>query len=406
MRTNFLLVLTLGACLACTPAEPPHSPTITPLPSPVGPRSGEPFLHVDARDRVHMTWLEKSGDSAFAVRYARLDGETWSPPTTIVERRDLFVNWADFPAIIATESGALVAHWLQRSGQGKYAYDVQIARSHDDGVTWTKGAVLHRDGKAAEHGFLAFWAGPGDSTHAAWLDGRNMTGGHDSARGAMTVHHTSIARDGSLGAERALDLRTCECCQVNAAVGASGPIVVYRDRSEGEIRDIGVVRFVNGAWTEPSLVYDDNWHVEGCPVNGPAIAARGDTAVVAWFTGAGDTARVRVVWSVDGGATFAAPVRIDGGQPVGRVDVEFLADGAAAVSWLERIPPQTGEVRVRRVERGGTLGAPFTVATTSAARPSGFPKLVRRGADLIAAWTVPGDTTYVRLGRFSAQALK
>ncbi|MCC6317644.1 MAG: exo-alpha-sialidase [Gemmatimonadaceae bacterium] len=388
-------------------ASEARTPPLTELASPTGPRSGEPFLHVDGNDRVHMTWIERTGDSTHAVRYARLDGTTWTTPTTISERRDLFVNWADFPSVVATASGRLVAHWLQRSGTGgRYAYDVRVAESRDAGATWSGGGLLHTDAAGAtEHGFVALWLGAGDSVFAAWLDGRDTGGQPDAARGAMSVRQTSVGPDGVPSVENVLDLRTCECCQVNAAVGARGPIVVYRDRSTEEIRDIGVVRQVDGRWTEPGIVHDDRWRLEACPVNGPAVAARGDTAVVAWFTGAQDTARVRVAWSFDGGATFNAPLRIDGGDPVGRVDVELLADGAAAVTWLERVPPSTGEVRARRVSPSGTLGTPILLASTSSARPSGFPKLVRRGSDLIAAWTVPGDTARVKLALLPASAL-
>ena len=49
-----------------------------------------------------------------------------------------------------------------------------------------------------------------------------------------------------------------------------GPVAVYRDRSPEEIRDISVVRLVDGVWTEPAPVHADNWMIEGCPVNGPA----------------------------------------------------------------------------------------------------------------------------------------
>jgi hypothetical protein len=401
------LLLALAGIVACTQPEPAPPVEQVDIASPAGERSGEPFMYTDAADRVHMTWLERTGDSSHAVRYARLDGSTWTTPATITERKNLFVNWADFPSVIAAPSGRLVAHWLQRSGSGKYAYDVRVAQSTDSGKTWSEGTLLHTDTKgASEHGFVAMWLGASDSVHAAWLDGRDMAGSHGATRGAMSVRHASVGPDGKPGQETSLDLRTCECCQVNAAIGSAGPIVVYRDRSDGEIRDIALVRMVNGRWTEPAIVHDDNWHVEGCPVNGPAIAARGDTAVVAWFTGAQDTARVRVAWSFDGGATFAAPVRIDGGSPVGRVDVELLADGAAAVTWLERVPPETGEVRLRRVTAAGALGDVHTLATTSAARPSGFPKLARQGSNLIAAWTVPGDTMRVRLTRLPATGLQ
>ena len=399
-----LVVFALLA-VSCTPAEQPRSaePALTMLPSPAGLRSGEPFLTTDGSGGVHMTWIERTSDSTHAVRYARLDGSAWSVPSTIVERADLFVNWADFPAVIVTPSGRLVAHWLQRSGTGRYAYDVRVAQSTDRGATWSPGEVLHSDRSPGEHGFVALWVAPGDSVRAAWLDARHMSGGHDTpaSSGAMSLQSVALAADGTKGAEQALDLRSCDCCQVAATITPAGPVVAYRDRTESEIRDIAVVRQVNGSWTQPAVVHNDGWEIAACPVNGPALASRGDTVAIAWFTGAQDTARVLVAFSVDGGASFAPPARIDGGAPAGRVGIALDHDGGAIVSWLERIPPDAGEVRVRKVSKQGALGAPFTISRTSAERASGFPRIVRSGTSLIAAWTIPGDSARVQVGQLS-----
>jgi len=409
--TSCLRFIALLALVGCSAAEraPSESASLTPLPSPAGPRSGEPFLTTDAAGAVHMTWVDQTDDSTHAVRYARLDGDAWSAPSTIVQRRDLFVNWADFPGVIVTPSGQLLAYWLQRSSGGKYAYGVRVAQSADRGTTWSPDTVLHTDRSGGEHGFVALWLAPGDSVRAAWLDGRQMKGGHGAGgepTGAMSLQSVAVAPNGTLGKEHPLDLRTCDCCQVAATVTPSGPVIAYRDRTENEIRDIAVVRQVNGQWTEPTIVHEDGWHIEACPVNGPALAARGDTVAIAWFTGAQDTARVRVAFSVDGGQRFAAPVRVDGGTPAGRVGITLDTNGDAIVSWLERVPPENAEVRVRRVARSGTLGEPFTISRTSAARASGFPRIARTGNALVAAWTVPGDSARVMVGRLTLDGLK
>jgi hypothetical protein len=405
-RLRAIALMMLAAC-SSSDRQAPAAARVTALPSPAGPQSGEPFLATDAAGAVHMTWIEKASDSTVAVRYARLDGAAWSRPSTVVERRDLFVNWADYPSVVATPSGRLLVHWLQRSGAGRYAYDVRIAQSTDRGATWSDGTILHTDRSAAEHGFVALWAAPGDSVRAAWLDGRHMTpdsSGHPT--GAMSVHSVSMASTGALGPEQPVDLRTCDCCQVAATVAASGPVVAYRDRTEDEIRDIAVVRLVDGKWTAPSIVHADGWHIDACPVNGPALAAHGDTVAIAWFTGAQDTARVRVAFSMDGGEHFAAPVRVDGGTPAGRVGIALDENGDALVSWLERVPPEDAEVRVRRVARSGELGVPLTISRTKAARAAGFPRIVKRGDTLLAAWTVPGDSARVMVGSIPVGELK
>ncbi len=49
----------------------------------------------------------------------------------------------------------------------------------------------------------------------------------------------------------------------------------------------------------------------------------------------------------------------------------------------------------------GKLGAPMTIARTSAARANGFPQLVRAGGDLYFAWTEAGRASRIRAARMS-----
>jgi hypothetical protein len=213
----------------------------------------------------------------------------------------------------------------------------------------------------------------------------------------MQLGNARIGPDGGIAPSTMIDDRICDCCQTSAAMTSRGPVVVYRDRSPDEIRDIGIVRRVDGKWTQPSHVHADGWHIEGCPVNGPSVVADGERVAVAWFTGARDTARVNVAFSTDAGATFSAPIRIDDGNPAGRVDVEFDGAGRALVTWLERVGDSGAEVRLRSISADGSASPAVVVASSAAARSSGFPRLVRSGKELVFAWTQPGDTARVRM---------
>lgn len=214
----------------------------------------------------------------------------------------------------------------------------------------------------------------------------------------MTVRQTTIGRQGELGPEMLLDPRACDCCQTAAALTSDGPILVYRDRSPREVRDIAITRHVDGRWTEPRRVHDDGWVIPACPVNGPAVSADGRRVAVAWFTAAQDTPRVRVAFSDDAGAGFAPPVRIDDGDPAGRVDIELLPGAAALVSWIERTA-DGAEVRVRRVQSDGRVGPSVAIATSTAERASGFPRMARSGDVVVFAWTQPGSPSRVRVAR-------
>lgn len=372
---------------------------VTPMASPSGAGAAEPFLAVGPNGTLFLSWLEPA-DSAHALKFATFDGSQWSASRTIREGRDFFVNWADFPSIKVLDDGRLAAHWLQRTGTGTYAYGVRVAQSADGGATWSEALIPHRDSSDTEHGFVTLWR-EGAGMGAVWLDGRKYNEAGHSPTNEMMVATTTIAADGQLGAETVLDERACDCCQTAVAITSNGPIVTYRDRTADEIRDIYIVRRVNGRWTAPAPVHADGWKIAACPVNGPAIAAKDERVALAWFTSANDSARVKIAFSSDAGATFGAPVRIDDGQPAGRVDVALLRDGSALVSWIERTGGDTAAVRVRHVSADGKPASAITIAASSAARASGFPRMVLRGDDAIFAWTEPGKPSAIRLAKLS-----
>lgn len=391
-----LILPRLGAAavflFGCDGAPDLSLPEPTPLEVPAAAGAAQPFVAAGPAG-LTLSWTEPAG-AGHALRYASWDGRAWSAVGTVAEGEDWFVNWADFPSVVPMGGDALAAHWLQRSGPGRYSYDVLFTESTDGGRTWSEPQRPHRDGTETEHGFATLFP-HGDGVGAVWLDGRHFEGGHHgAATSEMQVRFTTFTA-GAPGEELVVDRRACDCCQTAVARTSRGPVVFYRDRSPGEVRDIAVSRYTGGAWSEPRLVHPDGWEINACPVNGPATDARGDDVVVAWFTAAADTPRVRVAWSRDAGDSFTAPVQVDGGDPVGRVDVLLLEDGTALVVWLERTG-EDAEIRGRRVAADGRTGPPRTLAATTSGRSGGFPRMARLGSDVLLAWTDPGEPSRVR----------
>jgi hypothetical protein len=378
-----------------------QTPIVREVGSPAGPQSGEPNLSRAADGQVYLSWIEKTADQRHTLRFAVRTHNGWTEARKVAEGENWFVNWADFPSIIALPGGAMAAHWLSKSGTDTYAYDVNIARSADAGKTWAKPIVPHRDGTKTEHGFVSMLALAADRLAAVWLDGRKFTskgdshGGHGSTSDEMTLRYASLDARGQLAEEAELDGRVCECCQTSAALTTEGVIVAYRDRSEKEVRDISIVRQVKRGWTTPRVVYADGWEINGCPVNGPSVAASGRRVAVAWFTAAKETPRVKVAFSSNAGATFGEPVIADDGNALGRVEVLMLEGGEALVVWMERTPAGA-EVRARRVRQDGSRGHAITVAQSIAARSSGFPQIARSAGEIIFAWTAADNPPRVR----------
>ena len=373
-----------------SPAQP-----IREVAAPAAPGAAESFLSTDRDGDVLFSWLEPAtAPGRFALRFARHHGDTWSAATTIFESSDFFVNWADFPSITSDRNGALIVHWLQKSGTSTYAYDVRYSLSRDRGAHWSSPMLLNRDGKLVEHGFVSIVAQPTSGFAAVWLDGREMSEGKEE--GDMTIRYADVGADGRISHGFVLDKRTCECCTTAAALTSDGVVAAFRDRSDKEIRDIAIARVVRGRAELPFIVSDDGWQIQGCPVNGPQIDARGKNVALAWFTGAKDQSRVNVAFSRDSGKSFAAPIRVDDGSPMGRVDILLLPSGDALVTWMEGLG-NAAQVSARRVSASGRLGRVVKLADSSAARSSGFPRATLVGSQVWFTWTEPASPKRVHI---------
>jgi hypothetical protein len=382
------------------------------LPSPAGPGAGQPsFVNTPFSGEVALSWMEpRPGDSGHRLRWSRLDDrDRWSPPETIAEGDSFFVNWADFPAVSHSlgTSNRAGAHWLWKVGAGTYAYQVRtsIAQGRLDKSTigrWSGPIIPHRDTTATEHGFVSMVPEAG-GFRAVWLDGRN-TGGEPP--GAMTLRTAVIEAGGTLTDERELDDRVCDCCATAMTRAKDGTTVVaYRDRSEEEVRDIAVVRRVNGKWATPVTIPGDGWKFAACPVNGPALAASGDRVVLAWFTAARDSPVVKVAVSGDGGATFGPAMRLSEEPAVGRVDLAAFGGGGVVVSWMERIGDEGRAAIVHRIlDPGGTWRPRRMVQEVSSARASGVPQVVvERDRRVVFAWTEAGTPSRIRLAAYAIE---
>jgi hypothetical protein len=385
-------------------------PSPSAIATPAAANSAQPQLTVSKRG-VLLSWIERSGDLA-TLKFAERTSAGWTPARTIASGRDWFVNWADVPSALRLPSGAIVAHWLQKSGPGTYAYDVRLSHSADDGKTWSPSYLPHHDGTKTEHGFASLFP-MGDGFGLVWLDPSTRGSGNAAARAGQADAHGGHGNepmklhfgrfDGAFVQmeDSVIDARVCECCPTAAAITAAGIITAYRNRSDDEIRDNYVARYVDGKWTSPQAVFNDNWKIAACPVNGPALSANGRSVAMTWFTVNGEQGQAFLAFSDDAGATFGPPIRVDDGGSLGRVDVDLLPDGAALATFIEfadqAVSPNPAggsaraQLRTRRVERNGTRSAPITVAGIAGSRASGYARAAIANGEVIFAWTESTD---------------
>jgi hypothetical protein len=236
-----------------------------------------------------------------------------------------------------------------------------------------------------QHGFVSLLELADGGLGMVWLDGRDQElNTTDPLGGSMALYFASFDSSWKQTAENVVNARVCECCQTAAVVTADGVLTAFRDRSADEIRDIKVSRLDAGKWTPELALHDDNWKIDACPINGPALSSRGRQVAAAWFAAPNDNGRAFVAFSQDAGKTWSPAIRLDDEASLGRVDIEMLDDGSAIASWVEFANGKS-QFKVRHLTSSGQRSA--AVDVPGAGRVSGYPRMTRAGNELILAWT-------------------
>lgn len=363
---------------------------IIPTPAPMNSRLSR--IVADEAGQIYLSWVASEANVTHFA-YAKLTENGWSAPETLSEGNNWFLNWADFPGL-SVNKGHIAAYWLQKSAKGAYEYDIRARFYNARKRNWSDDRIIHTDGVKAEHGFVSQLPMASGRTLISWLDGRETK----KETGTMTLRGGIFDPSGTALKEWELDPRVCSCCQTSSAMTALGPIVVYRDRSDNEIRDIYKTRYVNGKWEQPRPIHNDNWQIAGCPVNGPAISAKGKQVAVSWFTARDDTPKVQLSLSNDNGDSFSAPVVVASPNTNGRVGTVILSSRKIVVSWMDTTQEEA-RIVLSLFEPDGSFIRNSTVTTTNASRRSGFPIVQGVDNSVYVTWTDISAGSQVKIAR-------
>jgi len=381
MRSTIVATIVLLAAAAGAQAPQPWSVKVQPLQLTAGAGSSGVQL-TTSKKGVLVSWMDSDNDEP-TLKFAERTASGWTAPVKAASGEDWFVTDADTPSVLRLSNGTLVANWMQASSEEFESSNLRLTYSKDDGKTWSKSFLPHHDGTITQHAFATLFERPTGGLGLVWLDGRLTV--KDRDKGPMTLRYGAYDAQWKQISDRGIDTKVCDCCTTSVAMTADGPIAVYRNRTDDEIRDIYVSRYEMGAWTAGKPVHNDGWHVEACPVNGPVVSAHGKDVVVAWFVAKNDQGQSFAAFSNDAGRSFGDPIRLDDGSSLGKVDIEMLDDGSAVAAYIE-FANQRGQFRMRHIERSGAKSAPTTIAGGSGGRVGGVPRLARSGNELVFAW--------------------
>jgi hypothetical protein len=232
------------------------------------------------------------------------------------------------------------------------------------------------------HNFHALTAAPDGSLLATWLDARQ------GKSGVWMSRSTDGGRTWEANRPIYTD-PTCPCCRTSVAVAADGTIyVAWRAILAGDVRDVVVTRSSDGgkSWASPVRTRADDWVYPGCPHAGPSLEVDANGAVhVAWWTGKEGEAGIYYAKSTDGAKTFAA-------QPIATGDrarpahVQLAVAGERVyLAWDDGLG-ETPRVLLRRSADGGERFQTEELLSEPGVAAS-FPVLAVHGDSVAVAWS-------------------
>lgn len=226
------------------------------------------------------------------------DGRTWSEPVQVNTEMPAphgIARGAD--AQIAAAGNHLVAVWQTAGGDAYGGGPMATALSSDGGKTWRAGPKPADDSLNIGHGYIDITADERGTFHLVWLDSRNGKQGLYYARSDDGGEHWSK--------NVTIDPRTCECCWNAIAAHDNKLFVLYR---QPDPRDMALaVSDDNGSsWRKASTVGAFDWHFNGCPEVGGALAFTPNKSFAVTWTGKPDVAGVYAWQSTDGGASWTS----------------------------------------------------------------------------------------------------
>ncbi|MGE3274899.1 MAG: exo-alpha-sialidase [Vicinamibacterales bacterium] len=344
-----------------------------------------------AFDRHGTLWRVWVDGKRILVASSSDRARTFGAPVELTrDPEDIDANSESRPKIAIGPAGEIYVSWT-RYGAKPYTGDIRFTRSVDGGRTFDSPRTINDDGIVTGHRLDALDVGRDGTVYLVWIDKRDLeraTAAGKGYDGAALYYTVSQDHGATFVPNRKIKDHVCECCRIAHAFDVSGRLTLFwRDVMTGSIRDHAMVHLSpDGVTGTVQRVTTDGWQIAACPHHGPwlAFGAAGLTHIV-WFTGAGPQGPGAFYGRLSAsGHLIGTPIRLGPALPsTGHAVVEAV-DDHVVVAWKEG-DNRGARVRVMEsLDGGATFGAVRTLSETSG--PSDHPFLIKGPSGVMLSW--------------------
>lgn len=409
-------------------------------------------LTLDGEGRAHLVWVDKGpaggaaaaggppGHAGHGDRHHARDDLFYTRGTrTLVFDEPRRINPVDGevwgfaisrPRIQVSPAGSVhVLYPANTSREGRAPEVVAQYLRSDDGARWDPPRTLNtpagtdhseqiHGGFSAVHVFGTLGVAPDGAVHAFWIDTRGLDA-NEAPEGASEAAMTpasvwgAVSRDDgrSFTPDRPIiEKDVCPCCQLTTAFADDGGTVFlglrqvtpesYRDSVIATSRDGGA------QFAAPVRLNEVRWRIEGCPMKPTAMAVDGAQVYSAWYSAVESPPGVYLTRSEDGGESFSAPLAMHPEASLSDAPALALAAGRVYAAWHARVDGPRAVFLSVSSDGGRHWSAPQRISAPDGGA-AGFP-VVAGEADgsALVAWLQDGRAWIARAapGETSAAA--
>ena len=374
-----------------------------------GRANATPSIAADG-SRVALAWSARdaSGKTDIYVATSADGGRSYGDPVRVNEEPGTARVGGEMPPRVVFTGFAVDVLWTSRSGTGT---TIRTARSDNDGRTFGPSRELQQEGAPGDRGWPALSRDGNGRLHAIWLDHRGLanpgSGAHvhraapsagEKHDGVAMAQKSALFYVGAAG-EREIARGVCYCCKTALINGPGNSVfAAWRHVFPGNIRDIAFTMSRDGgrSFAAPVRVSSDQWQLDGCPDDGPAIAVDEHGAVhVAWPTVVSQPEPHKAIFyaSTRDGRTFSERVRVSAElHNAAHPQIALDPRGEPFVVWDEVVNGARRLVVSKKSKSVGRFRPPTPIGTTVAAW---YPAITRSSDSILIAATegASSDTT-------------
>ncbi len=313
--------------------------------------AAEPAIAKSADGNVFVAWVEHGVEKAANVLVQSFDknGKPTGEKVQVNPQSGQATAWrGDPPSVAVGKDGAIYVVWTARvAAEEGNPTDIYLSASRDNGRSFTPPVKVNDDKVPVSHGMHSLAVDKNGQVYVAWLDDRNIKKEPSPlaptapANGEKPKHQHmkepnrevffSVSTDGgkTFSANKKIADEVCPCCKTSLLAADDGKLYAsWRQVLPVDFRHIAVVSSDDkgNTFSKPTIVSDDQFFIEGCPVSGASLLADNNSLKVLWFTaGKAGPPGLYLAESKDNGKTFAPRVLVSEGLPTGTPSL--LADG-------------------------------------------------------------------------------